>query len=137
MSFVLHPRLEADGPFVADWTLSRVLLKNDRRFLWLILVPRRDGVSEIFDLDESDRAQLSAEVARAAKHLKDFAQAWGPCDKINIGAIGNIVPQLHVHIVARARSDPAWPDVVWGFGRPEPYSATEVTELVGALRDRL
>ena len=137
MSFALHPRLQADTTPISDWPLSRVLLMNDRRFPWLVLVPRRSDVSEVFELSESDRALLSGEIARAAQHLKDFAKARGHGDKINIGTIGNVVPQLHIHIVARAKDDPAWPGVVWGFGAAEPYRATEMARTVTELRDTL
>jgi diadenosine tetraphosphate (Ap4A) HIT family hydrolase len=137
MSFALHPRLAADTAPISDWPLSRVLLMNDRRFPWLILVPRRNGITELFDLSEPDRAVLSGEIARAGERLKAFAKGRGPVDKINIGAIGNLVPQLHIHVVARARGDAAWPGVVWGFGQAEPYRAAELAKTVADLRDSL
>ena len=137
MDFALDARLAADTTFVADWSLSRVLLMNDRRFPWVILVPRRAGVSEIFDLDESVRAVLMGEIARAAEKLKAWARAHGGCDKINVGSLGNMVPQLHIHIVARSTTDCAWPGPVWGVGQAVPYGAEElalvITELSGAL----
>ncbi len=118
--FVLHPRLQADTAFVADWPLSRVLLMNDARYPWLILVPRRSDAVELFDLAAADRQILTAEIARAAQTLKALTAAA----KINVGALGNVVPQLHVHIVARNPGDPAWPGPVWGHSAPVPYSAT-------------
>jgi len=117
MSFTLHPRLAADTVFVADWTLSRVLLTNDARYPWLILVPRVADASELFDLARQERATLIEETSRAARGLKDLAAAA----KINIGALGNLVPQLHVHVVARRDGDAAWPGPVWGHGAAVPY----------------
>jgi len=101
MTFVLHPRLEADTGFIADWPLCRVLLMDDARFPWLILVPRRANVTEIHDLIEQDRTVLMPEISRASQSLKRWAELRGGCDKMNIAAIGNLVPQLHVHVVAR------------------------------------
>jgi diadenosine tetraphosphate (Ap4A) HIT family hydrolase len=115
--FDLHQRLAADSAYVADWTLSRVLLMNDARYRWLILVPRRANAVELFDLTASDRAVLAEEVARAAALLKDLTGAA----KINVGALGNLVSQLHVHVVARSPRDPAWPGPVWGHSAAVPY----------------
>lgn len=117
--FSLHPRLAADTHFVADWPLSRVLLMNDSRYRWLVLVPRVAQVRELFELDESDRIELMEETARAGEILKRLASA----EKINVGALGNLVPQLHVHIVARSQGDPAWPGPVWGHSPAVPYPA--------------
>ena len=119
--FVLHDRLAADTAFVADWTLSRVLLMNDARYAWLALVPRRAGAVELFDLNESDRATLIEETARAGKLLKTI----GAAAKINVGALGNLVPQLHMHVVARHPGDPAWPGPVWGHSPALPYTPAE------------
>ena len=101
--FELHPRLAADTVFVADWTLCRVLLMNDARYPWLILVPRRVSATEIFDLGPEDREMLMAEIALAGERLKHFSHAA----KINVGALGNLVPQLHIHVVARNPGDAA------------------------------
>ncbi|MEJ0025869.1 MAG: HIT family protein [Rhizomicrobium sp.] len=119
-SFTLHPRLAADTAFVADWTLSRILLMNDARYRWLILVPRRADAVELSDLDAADRATLTEEIAAASQILRRLTGAH----KINIGALGNLVPQLHVHIVARGPGDPAWPGPVWGHSPAVPYDAT-------------
>jgi diadenosine tetraphosphate (Ap4A) HIT family hydrolase len=124
--FALHPRLEADTVFVADWGLSRVLLMNDARYPWLILVPRQAGAVEIFDLFETDRALFMEEIVRAEKALKAISGA----QKINVGALGNLVPQLHVHVVARSPSDAAWPGPVWGHGRAVPYDESARAALV-------
>jgi diadenosine tetraphosphate (Ap4A) HIT family hydrolase len=130
-SFALDARLAADTGFLADWPLCRVLLMNDSRFPWIILVPRLGGVREIFELDEASAATLMSEVTRAARALKTIA----PADKMNIGALGNIVPQLHIHIVARRKHDAAWPRPVWGAGVPVPYADlnAEATRLRSAL----
>ena len=118
-AFELHPRLEADTHFVADWPLSRVLLLNDARYRWLVLVPRRKDAVELFDLQLFDRATLTEEISRASETLKRLLKAA----KINIGALGNLVPQLHVHVVARNPGDPAWPGPVWGHSPPLAYDA--------------
>ncbi|HWA89575.1 MAG TPA: HIT family protein [Rhizomicrobium sp.] len=129
--FALHPRLDADTVFVADWSLSRVLLMNDARYPWIVLVPRRADAVEIFDLDEADRAVVVEEIARASQGLK----AFGGAAKINIGALGNLVPQLHVHVVARKPGDAAWPGPVWGQGSAVPYDQPDAVaaRLVKAL----
>jgi diadenosine tetraphosphate (Ap4A) HIT family hydrolase len=134
MDFILHPKLAADTAVIADWPLSRVLLMNDKRFPWLILVPRCAGVSEIFDLDERTRVALMGEIARAGEKLKAWARARGGCDKINIGSLGNMVPQLHIHVVARVATDAAWPAPVWGAGQPIAYDAAELSRVIADLR---
>ncbi|MBE7248296.1 MAG: HIT domain-containing protein, partial [Actinomycetospora chiangmaiensis] len=115
--FTLDPRLAADTVEVGDLTLCRVLLMDDARFPWLILVPRRPEVSEITALSEADADSLWREVRIAARVM----QALSNPDKINVGALGNVVAQLHVHVVGRFRSDPAWPGPVWGFETRKPY----------------
>ena len=133
MSFSLDARLSQDTDFVGDLPLCRVLLMNDSRWPWLILVPRRNGLVELTDLDAADRARLTEEAARAADWLKAHARA----EKINIGALGNVVRQLHVHVVARCAGDPAWPGPVWGFGAAVPYKAAELQALVEAGKQGL
>jgi diadenosine tetraphosphate (Ap4A) HIT family hydrolase len=117
--FTLHPRLAADTIFVANWALSRLQLMNDSRYPWLVLVPRRSNLLEFFDLSRADRDLLIEELARAAKCLKEISGAA----KINVGALGNQVPQLHVHVVARHPGDPAWPGPVWGHSPAVSYDA--------------
>jgi len=131
--FTLHPRLAADTVFVEDWSLSRVLLMNDARYAWLVLVPRRAALVELHDLASADRAVLGEELARAGQGLKTLAAAA----KINTGALGNIVPQLHIHVVARSPDDPAWPGPVWGHSPAEPYSAADLEQRLARLRGRL
>lgn len=121
MAFTLHPQLEADTHFIADLPLSHLLLMNDARFPWLILVPRVANASEWFDLDSTQQAQLSAEACRVGATLKAQLNA----DKINIAALGNQVPQLHVHVIARFKTDPAWPQSVWNCITPRVFYMTE------------
>jgi diadenosine tetraphosphate (Ap4A) HIT family hydrolase len=128
--FSLDQRLAGDTAVVCDWLLSRVLMINDRRFAWLILVPRRTGVVETFDLNADDQAQLWREVAALGRQLK---HATG-CRKVNIGALGNIVAQLHVHVVARREGDAAWPGPVWGAGLAERYDAAALKAEVQRWR---
>jgi diadenosine tetraphosphate (Ap4A) HIT family hydrolase len=131
--FSLHPRLSADTVLVVDWTLSRVLAMNDARYPWLILVPRRDAVREIFDLNTADRATLMEEIARASEGLKKLTRAA----KINIGALGNMVSQFHVHVVARSPDDAAWPGPVWGQGTAQHYGSRALHEFVSQLLNAL
>jgi diadenosine tetraphosphate (Ap4A) HIT family hydrolase len=128
-AFALHPTLARDTVEVARLPLCRVLLMTDRRFPWLILAPEREGVREIHELTPADRAALIEEIARAGQAL---SRLFRP-DKLNVGALGNVVPQLHVHVVARFDGDPAWPGPVWGSGAAEAYPEAELEEL----RERL
>ncbi len=130
MSFALDARLAQDTDFICDLPLCRVLLMNDVRWPWLILVPRRAGLVEITDLDARERATLVEETARAADWLKAYAKA----DKTNVGALGNIVRQLHVHVVARRAGDPG---PVWGFGAAIPYEEAAFTATIEAARKGL
>jgi diadenosine tetraphosphate (Ap4A) HIT family hydrolase len=130
MSFVLDERLAADALIVGDMTLTRVLLMNDARWPWLILAPRRDGVVELTDLDAADRTQLIEEAASAAGFLKAHTGAH----KINLGALGNVVRQFHLHVLARTIGDPAWPGPIWGHGAARRYGEAEAAALIGAAR---
>jgi diadenosine tetraphosphate (Ap4A) HIT family hydrolase len=132
-SFTLHPQLERDTVPVGDLALSRVLLMNDANYPWLILVPRRAGVVEIVDLAEAERTHLMQEVAQASAVLKALTE----CEKLNVAAIGNVVPQLHVHVVARRHSDPAWPKPVWGAVPAIAYEPRVRDGFIGALRGKL
>lgn len=128
--FILHERLAADTVALADWPLCRVLLMNDQSWPWLILVPRRPDLKEIHDLDSGARPQLTEEICRASRALQS---SFSP-DKINVGALGNLVPQFHVHVIARFRSDPAWPGPVWGKQPPVPYETAALQERIEALK---
>ncbi|QDE39089.1 HIT domain-containing protein [Luteibacter pinisoli] len=130
-AFELDARLAGDTLVVGDLPLCRVLLMRDSRFAWLVLVPRQTGLAEVADLAEADRAALWREVDQAGAALRAVA----PCDKLNIGALGNIVRQLHVHVVARVEGDAAWPGPVWGSGKAEPHANPE--PLVEQLRQAL
>lgn len=132
-TFALDARLAADTLPVGDLPLCRVLLMRDRRYAWLVLVPKREGLVEVVDLSAEERAVLWQEVDAAAEALRAVA----PCDKLNLGALGNIVRQLHVHVVARVEGDAAWPGPVWGHGTAEPYAEGDAERRVAALRAAL
>ncbi len=128
----LHPQLESDTAPVGDLALCRVVSINDADYPWLVLVPRRSGVAEIADLG-GDARLLMDEIALVSRVLKQVTR----CDKLNIAAIGNIVPQLHVHVVARRKDDPLWPKPVWGFAPPRPGDAAAFARFIAAIRDGL
>ncbi len=127
--FSLDKRIAASTVYALDLTVSRVLVMDDARYPWLILVPRRAHLTELFELSPTDRILLTEEVAIAAERLKDLTG----CHKINIGSLGNIVPQLHFHIVARNIADPAWPGPVWGAGEAIPYEPKALEAFVHAV----
>jgi diadenosine tetraphosphate (Ap4A) HIT family hydrolase len=132
-AFALDPQLAHDTLVIGDLPLSRVLLMNDANFPWLIIVPRRAGTAEVFDLTPADQMRLMAEIARVGELLKEVTG----CDKINTAAIGNIVPQLHVHIIARSRSDAAWPRPAWGALPACPYDEAARECLLAVLRKKI
>lgn len=125
----LHPTLARDTVEIARLPLCRVLLMKDKRFPWLILVPEREAAREIHELSPEDRARLIEEIALAGETLQRFFQP----DKLNVGALGNIVPQLHIHVVARFANDAAWPGPVWGSGAAVPYTDEELEAIRGRL----
>ena len=129
----LDPRLAADSVLVADGPLSQFRLVDDARFPWLVLVPRVPGATEWIDLDGAAQRRLLAEVNLAGRLLRGL----GPVHKLNIGALGNVVRQLHVHVVARQEGDAAWPGPVWGAGARQPYVASEREALLSSLRSAL
>ncbi len=120
--FALHTQLEKDSIFVRNLLLSQLRLQNQKLVPWLILVPRRGDIKEIHELNQEDRILLMEEIAQASKALMAL---YAP-DKINVGALGNIVPQLHIHIIGRFKNDPAWPAPVWGKLPNKPYTADAV-----------
>jgi diadenosine tetraphosphate (Ap4A) HIT family hydrolase len=128
--FALDPRLANDTRPVASLALCEVLLMNDARFPWLVLVPRQNGLVEICDLPPDAQAALWQEVNLATQALRALA----PFDKLNLGALGNIVRQLHVHVVGRREGDAAWPGPVWGSGRAEPYGEDALASMTERLR---
>lgn len=123
--FVLDPRLEQDTLQIGDFPLCRLLLMNDATYPWFILVPRREELSELFQLDSADQQLLWKETTTLAEIVKDTFGA----DKMNIAALGNVVSQLHVHVIARRRDDAAWPAPVWGRHPADPYSAEQVDSV--------
>lgn len=129
----LHPQLKKDTIDIGDLPLSKVLVIRDANYPWLLLVPRRPEVVEIIDLDEVEQAQLMTEISRAARALKEITK----CDKLNIAALGNMVPQLHVHVIARRTSDVAWPRPVWGVAEALSHDAEEVQHFISALRRKI
>jgi diadenosine tetraphosphate (Ap4A) HIT family hydrolase len=131
--FILDPRLAADSLLLADGPLSQLRLMDDARFPWLVLVPRVPDAVEWLDLPEEQRHLLLAEVERAGQVLR----ATGPCHKLNIGALGNVVRQLHVHVVARNEGDAAWPGPVWGSGAAQRHAAEEREARMDAMRKAL
>lgn len=131
--FDVDARLQADTLTLGEGPLSRLLLMRNRLFPWLILVPRRVGAVEIHRLSPTDQSLLMQEMSAAARVLERLFQP----DKINIGALGNVVPQLHLHVVARRRDDPAWPGPVWGRGLKDAYGDEELALLAGRLWEAL
>lgn len=127
--FTLDPRLQQDTLPIGDFPLCRLLLSNDSNYPWFILVPRREDVSELFQLDAADQQQLWKETTELAEMLKDSFDA----EKLNVATLGNVVSQLHMHVIVRKREDAAWPAPVWGKHPAVPYSA----EQVAAVRERL
>lgn len=130
MEFALDQRLQTDTHFIEDWPLCRVQLMKDRRYPWLILIPRRENIREIYELDAPDRRFLTDEICRASRAM---AHALRPA-KINVAALGNVVAQLHVHVIGRRTDDAVWPSPVWGRGSPEAYAPEELAERVKILQ---
>ncbi len=118
MTFQLHPRLKQDSIELGRFNLSRLLLINDSQYPWFVLVPERKGISEIYQLSEQEQQQLQLESSFLAKNLAEIYKA----DKMNIAAIGNMVPQLHIHHIVRYKNDIAWPAPVWGKYDAIPYT---------------
>ena len=129
----LHPQLARDTISIGDLALSRVFVVNDANWPWLLLVPRRAGVSEIIDLDEVAQAQLMTEIARVARALKSVTT----CDKLNIAALGNVVPQLHVHVIARRVGDAGWPKPIWGAAAAVPVDKDDLDQFIAAIRRKI
>ncbi len=132
-AFELDPRLAADTQLVGDLEFSRVLLMDDVRFPWLILVPRRAGLRDLIDLPRQDQHRLLDETDRCARVLHTLQKP----DKLNIATLGNIVAQLHVHVIARFVHDAAWPRPVWGVGDRKAHDAAEMDMRLTALRAAL
>jgi diadenosine tetraphosphate (Ap4A) HIT family hydrolase len=129
----LHPQLARDTVVIGDLALSRVLVANDANWPWLILVPRRQDVCEIIDLDEAEQAALMTEIANTARALKEVTA----CDKLNVAALGNVVPQLHVHVIARRAGDAGWPKPIWGAAPPISHEPRALERFIAAIRRKL
>lgn len=128
--FTLDSRLQQDCLPVGDFPLCRLLLMNDASYPWFILVPRREEVSEIFQLDGADQRQLWQETSLLAEILKDTFAA----DKMNVATLGNVVSQLHMHVIVRRRDDAAWPAPVWGRQPARPYEDAQIRQIIDKLR---
>ena len=131
--FELHPMLVADTVEVLRWPLCRVLLMNDATYPWIVLVPERDGVREFHDLSPEDQTAAMSEITRASKAMQS---AFGAL-KMNVAALGNMVPQLHVHVIARFDDDPAWPGPIWGKVPVRPYDAEALNAMLAKVRAAL
>jgi len=128
--FVLDERLQQDTVTLGNFPLCRLLLMNDASYPWFILVPRREEVSELFQLDPADQQLLWREATTLAEIVKDTFGA----DKMNVATLGNVVSQLHVHVIARRRDDAAWPAPVWGFQSAKPYSEAQLAAIKQKLK---
>ncbi|MEQ8451735.1 MAG: HIT family protein [Nitratireductor sp.] len=131
--FILDRRLNAESEPVIWLGLCELRVMNDRRWPWLVLVPHRTGVEELFELTPLDQTMITFEVNLVGQALKEQTG----CTKINVAALGNMVRQLHVHIVARAEGDPNWPGPVWGHGLREPYRREDLHQFVESVRQGL
>lgn len=131
--FELDPRLEGESLFVANLGLCQLRLRDESRWPWLILVPQRPAIEEPHDLTPLDQAMLSFETNLVSRALKDFTG----CTKINVGALGNIVRQLHVHVIARNEGDANWPGPVWGYGERVPYTREALADLASRIHDAI
>jgi diadenosine tetraphosphate (Ap4A) HIT family hydrolase len=128
--FNLDERLCTDTAEVGDLPLCRMLLMKDAHYPWIILVPRKNGLSEVFDLSAQEQQQLIQEISLVAERLKSFTTA----SKMNVATLGNVVKQLHIHVVARFEADAAWPGPVWGRGPAKPYSDDELENRIDGLK---
>ncbi|RLA21076.1 MAG: HIT family protein [Gammaproteobacteria bacterium] len=130
LNFNLHPQLEADSITIGDFPLSRLLLINDSNYPWFVLVPRQSDISEIYQLSEQDQIQLTQESAFLSKQISELYDA----DKINIAALGNMVPQLHIHHIVRFTNDSSWPHPIWGRAPAKPYNDKQLSETLALLK---
>ena len=130
-SFSLNARLEGDSLAIRDLPLCTVRLMKDANYPWLLLIPRKSDLVEIIDLEDADQLQLMREVATASRVLRQVTE----CEKLNVGALGNQVSQLHVHVIGRFRSDAAWPGPIWGAVPPLAYEETIEDRLIDRLNE--
>jgi len=133
--FRADPAFEAGSVEVADWPLCQVRLQDDARFPWLILIPRRAGLTELDQLQPADLNLLMAEVLRAGDAVRDLGRMVDrPVEKLNVAALGNVTAQLHVHVIGRRSDDPVWPHPVWGRGAAEPWPPATRKTLIDVIR---
>jgi len=136
--FTLDPAFEATSAFLTRLPLSDARLQLDARWPWVVLIPRQPGLAEMEDLAAEDRARLMEEIVLAGRAVRAVGEALGrPVEKLNIGALGNITRQLHVHVVGRRRDDAAWPGPVWGVAAARAFSDTEAERVKAAARAAL
>ena len=133
MTFQLHPRLEQDCIAIGRFELCQLLMMNDSQYPWFVLVPERAAVQEIYQLNKAERELLTEESSYLAENMAALYKA----DKMNIAAIGNLVPQLHIHHIVRYRTDKAWPAPVWGKFATVPYTEQQIAGNVARIRDQL
>ena len=129
--FAVDPVIQSLTHMVADWRLNRVFVYNDARYHWGLLVPRRSGAIEMCDLSTDDQAQMMAEIVK----LSGLIRTLPGVEKLNVGNLGNMVPQLHVHVIGRFKGDPAWPGPVWGHSDPKPWASPAQAPLAAAVKD--
>jgi diadenosine tetraphosphate (Ap4A) HIT family hydrolase len=136
--FELHPAFQPTSHALGDLALCHVRLQADARFAWLVLIPRIAGARELEDLAATDRMALMEEVVRAGAAVRAVGAAIGrPVEKLNVGQLGNLTPQLHVHVVGRRADDPAWPGPVWGAGAAQAYASEALERALAAARGAL
>ena len=137
-AFDLHPNLASTSSLILDLALSQARLQDDARFPWIVLVPRVEGARELDDLDAAARRTLMEEIALASDAVRALGEALGrPVEKINVGALGNVTPQLHVHVLGRRKDDGLWPDPVWGRGEAQPYDDAMRARMIRVATERL
>ena len=129
MPFQLHPQLEADTHLICRTENCQILLMDDARFPWIVLVPEVADIRELYELKERQQQQAYQSILRISKSLAEYSNA----DKMNVAALGNQVPQLHIHIIARYETDAAWPGPVWGAGQAEPYRPDQLQQKLSDL----
>lgn len=136
-SFPIDPRLTENSMAICDLALSQLRLMNDARFPWLLLIPQRDGARELVDLPTDDQVLALADVNRACAALRATPWPTGRVEKLNVAALGNMVPQLHIHIIGRRSDDPAWPGPVWGVGTAIQFDSDQLRPIIANLRQSL
>jgi diadenosine tetraphosphate (Ap4A) HIT family hydrolase len=133
VAWSLDPKLDHDTAFVVDWPLCRVVLMNDSNYPWLILVPRLEDLRDFHDVPAERQPALSAEIGRASRALQSLFKAH----KMNVAALGNVTPQLHIHVIARQSTDAAWPRPVWGVAPAAPYDPIQLGNTIAAIQAAL